>query len=238
MSTIQISHDLETCAWCHAHLCYMCITPEMMENGEEVCCCRGSHGHFGVYGSSPQNSSKQVGAEDFPPIEYTNQEDEKRSVGRPRHEKLSVEAGRRRAGLIAKIPKGYTCEWARLEYAGGGVEPIIGCDGNTAEALHHGPDKSTINNEVGINLHRICHNCHNRWHELNDSAYGTRPEDNGTYVPLSDFLQHNRLDQVKRADIVKSERWWATPKADRKVAYREWTEPRVGESRDKSTARA
>jgi hypothetical protein len=220
----------------------MCITPEAIDGSEdEVCCCRGSHGHFGVFGTSNQNPASKAGESEFPPIssqketDPTNQE-ESRGVGRPRHEKLSVEAGRRRAGLIAKIPKGYICEWARLEYAGGGIEPIIGCDGNTAEALHHGPDKSTINNEVGINLHRICHNCHNRWHELNDSAYGERPVDNSTYEPVGDFLQHNRLDQVKRDVIVKSERWWSTPKADRKVVYREWTEPRTRESTDKSLA--
>lgn len=220
--TLNQSNTSSICPWCHAHLCYMCIFPETREtDGLEVCCCRGSHGHFGDFGVIQARTNTQTlpDSDEFPPIQT-----EKRDVGRPRHDKLSVEAGRRRAGLIAKIPKGYICEWARLEYAGGGTAPIIGCDGNLAEALHHGPDKSTINNEVGINLHRICHNCHNRWHELNDDSYGERPTDNSTYNPSGDFLQHNRLDQVSRNIIVKSERWWQTPKLDRKVKYREWAE--------------
>lgn len=53
---------------------------------------------------------------------------------------------------------------------GGGQKPIVGCLNGKQQARHHGPDKNTLNNEVG-NVHRICHTCHNRWHTLNDDDY-------------------------------------------------------------------
>jgi hypothetical protein len=46
----------------------------------------------------------------------------------------------------------------------------MGCISGLQRARHHGPDKSTLNNEVG-NVHRICDYCHNRWHTLNDEGY-------------------------------------------------------------------
>lgn len=67
-------------------------------------------------------------------------------------------------GLRAK------CEWAGKAECGGGPRPILGCVNGRQEARHHGPDKSTSNNDEG-NVHRICHRCHNRWHAKNNSAY-------------------------------------------------------------------
>lgn len=66
------------------------------------------------------------------------------------------------------------CEFAWLARAGGGVTPIVGCPGYPATDIHHGPDKNTLRNVVG-NVHRICAYCHNRWHAVNDPAYGPRP---------------------------------------------------------------
>ena len=37
-----------------------------------------------------------------------------------------------------------------------------------------GPDKNTMRN-VEDNVHRICAECHNRWHGANDKYYGERP---------------------------------------------------------------
>jgi hypothetical protein len=54
--------------------------------------------------------------------------------------------------------------------------PIIGCPGRPASDRHHGPDKNTMRNEVGTNLHRICDWCHNQWHAKNDPFYGPRAE--------------------------------------------------------------
>lgn len=196
----------DKCIWCRADLHFQC------EIDSTNCCC--------------QKADDEVTAGIAEDEIFLN-ETEKRSVGRPRKDSIGVESGRRRAGLIAKIPDGYICEWAKLEFAGGGVRPIIGCNGNVAEALHHGPDKSTINNEVGINLHRVCHKCHNRWHELNDEFYGTRPADNGPYLPTVDFLPHNRLDQTDRLNIARSDKWWETPKSERTDEYRSWERPRT-----------
>jgi len=88
-----------------------------------------------------------------------------------------ISTGRKRAAIIAPIPVGMVCEWKRLTHAGGGPVPIKGCPGNPATDRHHGPDKSVLNNELNINLHRICSVCHNRWHTANDKYYGAGKED-------------------------------------------------------------
>lgn len=85
-----------------------------------------------------------------------------------------ISTGRKEAAKKFPINPGMVCEWAWLRYAGGGIEPIIGCPGHPAEAIHHGPDKNTMRNVEG-NIHRICAECHNRWHAANDKYYGERP---------------------------------------------------------------
>lgn len=85
-----------------------------------------------------------------------------------------ISTGRKEAAKKFPINPGKVCEWAWLRYAGGGVEAIVGCPGHPAEAIHHGPDKNTMHN-VETNIHRICAECHNRWHGANDKYYGERP---------------------------------------------------------------
>lgn len=84
--------------------------------------------------------------------------------------------GRKRAAKLYPLnPEAY-CEWAGKEVQGGGHSPISGCglrpgtDIGLQQSRHHGPDKNTLNNEIG-NVHRICHACHNEWHAKNDSNY-------------------------------------------------------------------
>ena len=130
-----------------------------------------------------------------------------RGRGRPPKEDADlvdpVSAGRKRAAAKVQI-KNQKCEWTYLKNAGGGVNPIIGCLGYPASALHHGPDKSTLNNsrpeDVGAgqpyNLHAICVWCHNRWHVANDDKYGDngaldRPQDNSTWVPIVEYKEHD-----------------------------------------------
>lgn len=86
--------------------------------------------------------------------------------------------GRKRAAKMYPIEPGMVCEWARKKDCGGGVLPILGCMGNPASDLHHGPDKNTLNNakksrNIGNleNMHLICSDCHNLWHALNDPFY-------------------------------------------------------------------
>lgn len=49
-------------------------------------------------------------------------------------------AGRKRAAMAAPILTGMECEWSGLKFAGGGVIPIVGCDGNR---LANATDPST-----------------------------------------------------------------------------------------------
>lgn len=113
---------------------------------------------------------------------------EARPVGRPPKEgddMLNVEAAGRKRSVRAKpIKVGMICEWAYLYEAGGGIEPIEGCPGNPAAHIHHGPDKSVLNNDVVNNLSAVCTHCHNRWHVANDKYYRVpRPERGATWLP-------------------------------------------------------
>lgn len=117
----------------------------------------------------------------------------------------SNSSGRKIAAKLAPIEPGSVCEWAWLAAAGGGVVPIIGCPGRPASDRHHGPDKNTMRNEVGTNLHRICDWCHNQWHAKNDPFYGERAtrvdEDGNTYIdPSVPFLPNTPGLQVYAHD--------------------------------------
>lgn len=98
--------------------------------------------------------------------------------------------GRKRAVKIKPIDPANPgiCEWAYLAKAGGGIEPIVGCAGQPQKAVHHGPDKDTLNNDE-LNLHAICDHCHNRWHAKNDRYYGERPEAGMPFVPKPEFME-------------------------------------------------
>lgn len=134
--------------------------------------------------------------------------------------------GRKRAAV--EIPDSIlngelTCEWAGLLFAGGGVEPIVGCGGRPASDRHHGPDKCVLNNVRGINLWAICDHCHNRWHALNDKYYvpvgwrsakldgDPRPEGGDPWLPNPEY-EWSPPDTETKADpmlIELHETWWA-----------------------------
>lgn len=78
--------------------------------------------------------------------------------------------GRKRAAAKFPLDETAPCEWSMKKNCGGGKFPITGCVTGLQMARHHGPDKNTLNNDVG-NVHRICATCHNRWHTLNDEGY-------------------------------------------------------------------
>lgn len=120
--------------------------------------------------------------------------------------KDAVSTGRKLAAQAAPIEPGLVCEWAGLASAGGGVVPIVGCIGRAASDRHHGPDKNTMNNAVGINLHRICDHCHNTWHALNDPFYGERPEHTKPFLPLeSECLPHDAVTKATTEQIIEAE---------------------------------
>lgn len=118
--------------------------------------------------------------------------------------------GRKRAVLVKPIREGDICEWAGLKECGGGVVPIVGCRGNLATNVHHGPDKDTLNNEL-VNLHKICATCHNRWHTVNDPFYPkVRPPGGTPFVPeLLEMLQHNSELMASEEEIVAHEKKWS-----------------------------
>lgn len=92
--------------------------------------------------------------------------------------------GRKRAAKLYPIEVGQICDWAWSKQCGGGIVPIVGCTGRPAEHIHHGPDKSTFNNERS-NISLVCTYCHNRWHAANDPYYaGVRPEQGQPYLPI------------------------------------------------------
>ena len=93
--------------------------------------------------------------------------------------KNPMRTGRMRDNAIKPIGPGDKCEWAELKYAGGGVIPIVGCLGNAATTVHHGPDKDWLNNNEE-NLHKLCSDCHSAYHKFNDPFYVSRRPEPGT----------------------------------------------------------
>lgn len=155
--------------------------------------------------------------------------------------KDQTSTGRKRARAIiaAELASGVLyedmlCEWAGLKYAGGGAVPIVGCEdtritfakgngGRTAN-IQHGPDKSTLNNDRGSNLHVICTTCHNRWHAVNDPYYGERPDGGKPHIPLSgDVVPHDRETAADETDFKMDKLYWAmSSKRRATIEYRAW----------------
>jgi hypothetical protein len=107
--------------------------------------------------------------------------------------------------------------------------PIVGCEGHTLVPekgrfewpryqgdRHHGPDKNVLNNTPGVNLHAICKQCHNRWHELNDAYYATpRPSAGSVWTPSEGYYLHDPLTPSTDDDLLLSEDWWSLEPGDR-----------------------
>lgn len=160
-------------------------------------------------------------------------------VGRPLLDPSEItdikSTGRKRAAMVMPFLEGRVCDWAHLKFAGGGVIPILGCDGNTiAQAKktedarelgadevghrHHGPDKNVLNNTPGVNLHGICTPCHTRWHAANDPYYDEkgRPENASTpFLPVEAYYFHDNQTTFTEEDWELVEIWWETPVKDR-----------------------
>ena len=162
-----------------------------------------------------------------PAPEVTVIEVEKKGVGRPMAEPGDItditSTGRKRAAMLYPIFENMKCEWAGLKFAGGGVEPIIGCDNNIIQPnkgpqkgdRHHGPDKNVINNSPG-NVHRICSPCHNRYHAKNNRYYtGPRPPAGEPWLPDPQYGECKPHDPDTKAtpeEIEENEKYWAKNK--------------------------
>ncbi len=94
--------------------------------------------------------------------------------GRPKLSDADVtdphSTGRKRAAQMWPLDPEAPCEWRDKKNCGGGKHPILGCATGLQRNIHHGPDKNTLNN-ARTNIHKICTNCHNRWHAANDGDY-------------------------------------------------------------------
>lgn len=153
-------------------------------------------------------------------------------VGRPVADPADItditSTGRRRAQMMYPIMTGMLCEWSGLKFAGGGVRPIVGCNGNTIEARkdgphaghrHHGPNKNVIDNAAS-NVHRICTQCHNRYHALNNEFYvGPRPPADQPWMPTppegETLHRHDSETSATDEDYEESEAFWKTRKVSR-----------------------
>jgi len=183
---MKISNDIEV------DVCLSCVMghhdecDDFWTNFEEVefewlvCCCGGEFNRY-EYALS-QKQLKGLLSVDGSYLGDPNSEDEietyideYQGTKNPDEYVDPVSSGRKMAAKVAPIVAGQICEWAWLAKAGGGPVPIMGCPGRPASDRHHGPDKNTLNNQLGINLHRICDWCHNQWHAKNDPFYGERP---------------------------------------------------------------
>lgn len=111
-------------------------------------------------------------------------DDSEDSPGGERVYKDARSTGRKRAAKLYPIQQGQVCDWAWSKQCGGGIKPIVGCTGRPAEHIHHGPDKSTFNNDRS-NISLVCEYCHNRYHAANDPFYPEgRPENGEPWLPI------------------------------------------------------
>lgn len=145
---------------------------EPLPNSE--CCCQQFNPNF-VLKQIDENSEQ-------PDEDYSDDDESASRRGRREANNRTLKdpqsTGRKRAAKLFPLNRAAPCEWAGLEFAGGGKHPIKGCgkpfrpdeEAGTQVNRHHGPDKSTTNNSEG-NVHRICSRCHNRWHAANDPDY-------------------------------------------------------------------
>lgn len=92
-----------------------------------------------------------------------------------------LSTGRKRAAMLYPLFRDQPCEWQGKKNCGGG-QPIIGCINGLQQHRHHGPVKDPVHNELG-NVHRICNNCHSRWHAVNDPVYNEEEYKNTRHQP-------------------------------------------------------
>lgn len=107
-----------------------------------------------------------------------------------------LSTGRKRAAQLYPIFRDQACEWQGKKNCGGG-QPIVGCIDGLQVHRHHGPVKDTLRNEP-TNIHRICNNCHARWHAVNDPVYNEE---------LYNTLPHNP-EPADEMELIANEAYW------------------------------
>lgn len=186
-----------------------------LPGSEGLCCCPEDFESSGVeaHGMADGSSRERLEA-----ALMADPDDGKRERGGQIKDADNVSdresTGRKRAEKLAPIYEGMPCEWRGLLLAGGGFVPIVGCRNGVAVNRHHGPNKSTLANWTG-NLHRICAQCHNRWHTLNDEYYSDERPAGNYYLPLSPLgiAEHNGYVPADAEALAYSEVAWAASEA-------------------------
>jgi hypothetical protein len=143
--------------------CIACLQGFKWECRDHGSCGGASSSSISIDNSTPDTAGdSELEEVSGPIVEIRTQDDSKL--------KDQQSTGRKRAAKMYPLDETKECDWRSLSNCGGGSHPITGCIRGNQQARHHGPDKNTLNNEAG-NVHRICHNCHNRWHSRNDADY-------------------------------------------------------------------
>lgn len=162
----NVKKDELTCIWCIRGLTGICEH----DNQDETSVVASGNSLDNSESSSDddnQSSSDDSGGLSLPELVTYKTEDSLKD---------QQSTGRKRAAKLYPLNPDAYCEWSGKRNQGGGSHPIDGCGirpGSSIglqQARHHGPDKNTLNNEVG-NVHRICTPCHNEWHSKNDKDY-------------------------------------------------------------------
>lgn len=150
---------------------------------------------WSVEGCKPSDTESPNGSSESTAVDDMGQDSEEKVFRDP------ISTGRKRAAVMYPISPGQVCDWAWRKQCGGGIEPIMGCTGRPATHIHHGPDKSTLNN-VRENISLVCNFCHNRWHVANDKYYvEPRPSDNSEWLPTK-FVGERHIFQL--SDSIKA----------------------------------
>lgn len=233
----------DRCPACSASLheeCYGTIGEGLSGIAGDECCCASAsqgtyigptvdHGNSGVLPESPLDFQARLSAHYADDSDVGEKESWQKDAVSIRDEEST---GRKRAVLLYPITDGMVCEWAGLKNAGGGVVPLVGCrdtklaasknsdvPGLVTGAVHHGPDKDTLNNSPE-NVHRICTFCHNRWHTLNDGYYpDKRPGHGQAFIPLNgETIPHDAETQATETDYFVTDAYWNMPKKQRQLA--------------------
>lgn len=214
--------ELSACLPCLSGFHEECADPAEADDGTLTCCCERTSQVEQVLVSRLRGHGE---------------------VGRPAKDLADIvdvtSAGRKRAAQIAPILTGMMCEWAGLRYAGGGVVPMIGCRGNRIQEKggvepellqgdrHHGPLKSTLMNNAG-NLHRVCAECHHRWHAINDRYYDSRPGPEDPYEPRIPYFKHDDRTKATEQELEDSDNYWAlSPEERNKRPYEDEFHPDI-----------
>jgi hypothetical protein len=155
--------------------------------------------------SGDKDSGEFIGSEEHDVLSI-RESDIDNTSGINKDFKDAVSTGRKRAAQLYPITVGQICKWAWHKQCGGGIVPIIGCTGRPASNIHHGPDKSTLNNEP-TNISVICSHCHNRWHVANDKYYPLpRPANGEEWLPtlaIEEGLEVHSTTEITKASKVE-----------------------------------